>query len=378
MKLTWKTCLRAGVTVFAVFLCIHYWATLSGLLSLAVGAARPLVLGCVLAFVLNIPMGAFERLYFPGSDRPAVVRSRRPVCLCLSLLSVAVILAVVLRLIVPELIACVSLLIPACQGLLSQARELLSQVTWLPADLVESLRSLMSWPQLMAQMQDFALSELSNVANLATALVSAVFSGAANAVLSLILAIYILLGKERLGRQFKALGRRYVKREWVNGLRHVLGVLHDCFHAYIVGQCTEAVILGCLCGAGMLLFRFPYAAAVGATVGVTALIPVAGAYIGGAVGFLLIFTVSPLQALLFILYLLILQQLEGNIIYPKVVGTSMGLPGIWVLCAVIVGGGVWGIPGMALGVPLAASAYRLVKEDVARGKRPHTPILPTD
>ncbi|MBQ3223969.1 MAG: AI-2E family transporter, partial [Clostridia bacterium] len=127
-----------------------------------------------------------------------------------------------------------------------------------------------------------------------------------------------------------------------------------------------AVILGVLCFLGMLIFRFPYAAMVSALVGCTALIPVAGAYIGAIVGAFMIFTISPLQALFFLIYLVVLQQLEGNLIYPRVVGQSIGLPGIWVLSAVTIGGGLFGIPGMLIGVPLAASAYQLLREDMQR------------
>ena len=145
---------------------------------------------------------------------------------------------------------------------------------------------------------------------------------------------------------------------------HVLDVVNESFHKYIVGQCTEAIILGVLCTIGMLIFGFPYATMVGALVAFTALIPVAGAYIGAGVGAFMIMTVDPLKAVLFLVYIVILQQLEGNIIYPRVVGSSIGLPGIWVLAAITVGGGVMGIFGMLLGVPLAAVAYKLLREDV--------------
>ena len=146
------------------------------------------------------------------------------------------------------------------------------------------------------------------------------------------------------------------------------------FRRFLVGQCTEAVILGLLCMAGMLLFRFPYATMVGALIGFTALIPVAGAYIGAGVGAFMIFTVSPVKALLFLVFIVVLQQLEGNLIYPKVVGSSIGLPGIWVLAAVTVGGGILGIFGMLLAVPLAAACYQMVREDV----RKRTASLPED
>ncbi len=373
MKLTWRTCLRAGITVFLLFLCVRYWPALSGFLALAAKAAAPIFVGCAAAFVLNIPMSAYERLYAPNSDRAWVQKSRRPVCLCLAVLSVLIVLAVLLRLVVPELAACVGLLVSRLPGALDWVVDAVSRIDWLSPEVAEYLNGL-DWQQMVGAV----VSGFGSVANMAAGLVGSVVSGVVTASLALIVAVYVLLGKERLGRQIKALARRYLKREWWSGLSHVLDVVQDSFRSYIVGQCTEAVILGCLCAAGMLLLRFPYAAVVGATVGFTALIPVAGAYIGGAVGFFLIFTVSPLQAILFLVYLSILQQLEGNIIYPKVVGTSLGLPGIWVLCAVIVGGGVMGVLGMVLGVPLAAAAYRLLQEDVRRGKHPHTPILPQE
>ena len=151
---------------------------------------------------------------------------------------------------------------------------------------------------------------------------------------------------------------------------YVLGIVNDCFRKYIVGQCTEAVILGVLCTIGMLLLRLPYATMVGALIAFTALIPIAGAYIGAFVGAFMILTVSPAKALIFLIFIVVLQQLEGNIVYPRVVGSSLGLPGIWVLAAVTVGGGVLGIPGMLLGVPLMAAAYKLIRDDVNKGLAP--------
>ncbi len=372
MKPSWRTCLRVGVSLFLLFLCIHYWPACSAFLALSLRAAMPLFLGCAAAFVLNIPMGFFERHYFPKSDKPLVKKSRRVVCLLLAVLSVLCAVALLLCLVVPELATCVSLLASQVPGTLEVIGDALAQSEFLAPELAAYLDGV-DWQQLIRQVGGVVLNGFGSVANVAAGVITSVISGTITAVMAAIFAIYVLLSKERLGRQFKALGRRYLKREWRNGLRHIVDVVTDCFRDYIVGQCTEAVILGCLCAAGMLVLGFPYAAVVGATVGFTALIPVAGAYIGGAVGFLLILTVSPLRAVLFLLYLVILQQLEGNIIYPKVVGKSLGLPGIWVLCAVIVGGGVWGILGMVLGVPLAAAAYRLLKEDVTGASSPGAP-----
>lgn len=365
VKPSWNTCLRVGVSAFLLFLCVHYWDAVARFLALALGAAAPIFLGCAMAFVLNIPMRFFERHYAPGSQKPLVVKSRRPVCLTLSLLSVAAVLALLLILVVPELAKCVSMLISQVPSTLNQMMDLLAGWELLTPRVAEELAGL-DWNRIFNQGVQVLLSGFGNIYNLATGVINSVFSWMMNVVMAFIFAIYVLLGKERLARQFKALARRYGKESWRKGFVHVLAVVEESFHDYIVGQCTEAVILGALCAAGMLIFRFPYAAVVGATIGFTALIPVAGAYIGGAVGFLLILTVSPMQAVLFLVYLVCLQQIEGNIIYPKVVGTTLGLPGIWVLAAVIIGGGVWGIFGMVLGVPLASAAYRLLKEDVNR------------
>ena len=148
----------------------------------------------------------------------------------------------------------------------------------------------------------------------------------------------------------------------------VLKTAHDTFTKFIIGQCTEAVILGTLCTIGMLLFRFPYATMVGTLIGATALLPVVGAYLGAAVGAFMIFTIDPLKALGFLIFIAILQQLEGNLIYPRVVGSSVGLPGIWVLAAVTVGGGLGGIIGMLLAVPVTATLYKLLQKDVQKRK----------
>ena len=146
----------------------------------------------------------------------------------------------------------------------------------------------------------------------------------------------------------------------------MLNTLNDSFHRFIVGQCTEAVILGGLCMIGMWIFRFPYAVMVGVLIGFSALIPFAGAYIGAGVGAFMILTESPLQALLFLVFIVVLQQLEGNLVYPKVVGSSIGLPGIWVLAAITIGGGLMGVLGMLLAVPLLATVYKLIQADVRK------------
>lgn len=206
-----------------------------------------------------------------------------------------------------------------------------------------------------------------NVVEVVVWAVSSVVSGVVTAIVSIIFAIYILTGKEKLGQQGNRLMHRYMKPRWCEKFTYVLSVLDRCFHKYIVGQCTEAVILGILCMVGMWILRLPYAPMIGALIGFTALIPVAGAYIGGGVGAFIILMESPIKAGIFLVFLVVLQQFEGNIIYPRVVGSSIGLPAIWVLAAVTVGGGLMGILGMLLAVPVAATIYTLLKNDVNQG-----------
>lgn len=368
MKSRWKLCLQVGISIFILFLCIHYWDSLINLVKLVIAAASPLLMGCVFAYILNIPMSFYERHYFPKSNKSAAAKSRRPVCMLLSFFSVAAVFVLLLYIVVPELRKCIMLLLNNVPKVLEKAGDYLADVTWLSDSLQNALED-MDWKTMLSNLVHSVLGGIGSAGDYAVSVISKVLSSAANALIAFIFSIYILSGKERLGRQLRAVADRYLRTGWIGKISHVLAIADDCFHRYIVGQCTEAVILGVLCTLGMMLFRFPYAAVVGVTVGFTALIPVAGAYIGGAVGFLLIFTVSPTTAILFVVYLVILQQLEGNIIYPKVVGTSLGLPGIWVLAAVIIGGGISGVGGMLAGVPLAACVYRLLREDVRRGRR---------
>lgn len=234
-----------------------------------------------------------------------------------------------------------------------------------PEDLLASLRNV-DWASKLEQIISFLTTGVGNIIGTAVSAVSSVFSGLVTAFFALIFSIYLLLGKERLGSQFNRIIKRYMSTGLCSNVHHVLSVLNECFHKYIVGQCTEALILGGLCTLGMLILQLPYATMTGAVIAFTALIPVAGAYIGAGVGAFMILTVSPIKAIIFLIFIVILQQLEGNLIYPRVVGSSMGLPGIWALAAVTVGGGVMGIPGMLLCVPLAAAVYKLLREDVNR------------
>ena len=372
MNLTVKTCLRAGLTVFLLYLAIHYWPAVNGFLATLLGACMPLFLGCALAYVLNILMSFYERSYFPKSTNPRLMKSRRPVCLLAAILSLLAIVTLVVWLVVPELVDCVELLIAQLPGAIEKSIAYLDAVPFFSKDLINALNSI-DWQSKIGGLVNVVTSGVGNVMNVVIATVSSVISVVVTTFLAIIFALYLLISRDQLQRQSKHLLQRYLKPHHYEKLMYVLSVLNNAFHKFITGQCIEAVILGALCAIGMAILRLPYATMIGALIAFTALIPVAGAYIGAAVGAFMIATVSPMKALIFLVFLLILQQLEGNLIYPKVVGTSLGLPGIWVLAAVTVGGGVMGVVGMLLGVPLAAAAYTLIKNDLN-----NAPAMPTN
>lgn len=375
MKQEWKTYLRVGIAAFLVYLCIYYWDALAGLLALFADAARPIAFGCIAAYLVNILMTFYERVYFPKRQDAAILKSRRPVCLFAAILTLLVLVALIIGLIVPQLVACSELLL---SQLSDSAEGLVTGFTvppWAPQQL-QTLWDNINWKDWAAKLLDFLSSGVGGVFGFVAGTVSSVVSTVATVFLSAIFALYLLSGKDKLTRQCRRLMDSYLPATLNKRVSHVLAVLNDCFHRYIVGQCTEAVILGGLCTCGMLLLRLPYATMIGTLVGFTALVPIVGAYIGALVGAFMILVISPIKAVIFLVFLIILQQLEGNLIYPHVVGSSIGLPGVWVLAAVTVGGGLLGIMGMLLGVPLAAAIYRLLREDLQRREKNGQPPQP--
>ena len=363
MTLSWKACIRAGATAFLLYLAIHYWPSAVKFTALVASAAAPLLIGCAAAYIINILMRFYERHYFVNNQKPAVIKSRRPVCMAAAIITLALIVVLIVALVVPELILCIKLLWSAIPGQLERLTTWLQGIEWLPQE-IRNLTESIDWRAKLGDLAKFVTSGLGSAVGMVVNTVSSVFSGAVTTLISAIFTIYLLSGKERLGRQFHRLMSHFLPAQWYGRTCHLLEVVDDCFHRYIVGQCTEALILGGLCTLGMLILQFPYATMIGALVAFTALIPVAGAYIGAGVGAFMILTVSPVKALGFLVFILVLQQLEGNIIYPRVVGSSIGLPGIWVLAAVTIGGSLMGIAGMLLAVPLAAAVYRLLKESL--------------
>lgn len=380
IKLEWKTCLKVGVSAFLLFLAITYWNSFSALLGTAVGAASPLIIGGVIAFLVNILMSRYEKWFFPRSEKKIVRAIRRPLCMTAAFVTLVAVIAAVVALVIPELVSCVKLLVDLAVSefpkYLQIVIDFLDEYNLLSDEVISQLMNI-DWKSRIGDIIKAVTSGLGSFVDIVIATVTSLFSGIVTAFIGIIFSIYLLSGKERIASQLVRLLNRFVKEVWRKRILHVTDVVNDCFRKYIVGQCTEAVILGVLCALGMWALQLPYATMIGALVAFTALIPVAGAYIGAVVGAFMILTVSPVKAVIFVVFLIILQQLEGNLIYPKVVGSSIGLPGIWVLAAVTVGGGVMGIAGMLLGVPIAAAVYRLLAEQVRQTPAVSAPVPET-
>lgn len=368
-----------GLTI-AILIILYFDLAIKGISAL-VGFMSPIILGFVVAFVINVILIRLEKIYFPHTNNRFLKKSRRPVCIALALLIILAVIAFVIAMVIPELINAFSILakeIPASyDSILDKISVFISKVpaleNWLVTTLeidLEHPRDI-EWTKFFTKVVELIIGskdgQLNSIMDSTVNIVSGIGSGIVSFCIALVFGIYVLAYKEKLSYQVHKLIRSYLKPKAENIIYYICHVASETFSNFIVGQCTEAVILGTLCIIGMSIFRFPYAVMIGTLVGATALIPIIGAYVGAIVGAIMVMTQGgPIQALLFIVFIIVLQQIEGNLIYPKVVGSSVGLPGIWVLAAVTIGGSMNGVFGMLLSVPLAATLYRLLKEDTTR------------
>lgn len=354
---------QRGIIVAVLCLIVIHFKDVLGWGSALYAVAYPLILGCVMAYVLNILMVRLERIYFPKSKSVVVLKSRRPVCILLSLTLLFLIVFFVLYLVIPQVVNCFVIIskdVPqAVEKIISFLIEKSDELPALQKQLTELD---LNWGSIFSKISSGLMTGTKGFLTSATTIVGSFVGAVTNVVIGLIFSLYVLACKEDVGGKLNRVFKAFLKTNVYDKLSYILQVVHQCFSNFIVGQMTEAVILGTLCALGMSLLRLPYAGPIGALVGLTALIPVFGAYIGAVLGAFMIVTVDPKQTIVFLIYLVVLQQLEGNLIYPKVVGSSIGLPGIWVLAAIMIGSGLGGVVGMLVGVPIAASAYKLLRD----------------
>ncbi len=322
------------------------------------GILFPFALGGAIAFILNIPMTAIEKKLFPKNGKMA-----RPVSLILSILFVFAVIAIVIVVVIPQLGKTFDSISTGMTAFLPEVQEWLERIfrDW---DMIESyIKSLeFDWKSWLDGAKDFALSGAGSVVSYTMSATMTVINGVVTFFIAFVFSLYILIQKETLGRQCNKVIRAFLAPKTVDKIFYVCSLSHRIFSKFITGQCLEALILGMMFVVSMTIFGMPYALLVGVLIAFTALIPMVGAFIGCFVGAFLILMVNPMQAVFFVILFLVLQQIEGNLIYPHVVGSSVGLPSIWVLFAVTVGGKLLGIVGMLIFIPLFSVMYALFRE----------------
>lgn len=332
----------------------------------------PFLIGGALAFVLNVPMRYIEQKLFASAKAKKRFSPglQRAVSLLLTLVFVVIVVALLVLVIVPQLAATISGLGVTIQDFFTRAYSWAEAQFASNPQLLQWLSSLsidwksVDWKGLLSKVADFLKNGAGDVLFSTISAAMNFFSGIATGFIAFVFAIYLLLQKEKLGLQFRKAFYALLPKKTAKRLIEICALSQKVFSSFITGQCLEAVILGGMFFVAMTLLRMPYALLVGCLISITALIPIVGAFIGCGVGAFLILMVSPTQALIFIVMFLILQQVEGNLIYPYVVGNSVGLPSIWVLAAVSIGGSLLGVLGMLIFIPLVSVIYTLFREFV--------------
>lgn len=355
LLITFTVLLLVGVQRFDVVL-----ATLGGVW----GIFFPFVLGGAIAFLLNVPMHFLEnRLFGEEKDKKWKKKLARPLSLVLSIILVVAVISIVIFVVVPELSATLMSLGKQLEKALPEAQIWLEEIFRDNAQVTEWLDNLeINWDSMIQKALSLLQMGAGNVLSSTVSVAKGIVSAVSTFFIAFVFACYILLQKEKLAEQAKRLMTAVFSRRQAAWIFHICSLSHRTFSSFISGQCLEAVILGTMFFIAMSILRFPYALLVGVLVAFTALIPIFGAFIGCAVGAFLILVVSPVQALAFVALFLLLQQIEGNLIYPHVVGNSVGLPSIWVLVAVTVGGSLMGIIGMLVFIPAVSVLYTLLRE----------------
>ena len=334
--------------------------------------ASPLIVGAAMAYILEIVVKRLEKVIFPKTKKAWLANGRRYMCILIAFVLVLSVVLFFIFTVLPGLGDALTLLTRELPVYFVQAKEwVLNTFADVPS-VVEYVTNLnLDWPSVQEKVVNWAVNGLGGGGLLSStvSVISAVTGRVANFLISLIFAIFLLCAKNTLMSQFNRVLDACFRPRKRNIISHVLDTMNRSFSGFIIGQVISAMILGFTTWLGMRIFNMPIALMVGVITGVTALIPIIGGYIGAAAGTFLVFTANPGMALWFLLFIVILQTVTGNLLYPKLVGNSVGLPSLWVLAAVSVGGGIGGISGMIAAVPLTATAYTLIREWIAKKER---------
>lgn len=323
----------------------------------------PFVIGSGIAFILNVPMRAIEG-QLKKIDKASL---RRAVAVLLTFILLILVLTVVFLLLIPQVVETTQSLVPQVYNFFIDMEGSLKELLRSNPELFQWIKDntdleALDWTQLVEKVLSVFGQSVTGIIETTVSAIGSVTSVVFNLVISIVFAVYCLFQKETLARQARRLAYAFMPEKTADYIVRILRLSNTTFSNFLSGQCIEVCILGSLFAISMAIFRMPYIPLVSVLIAVTAFIPIVGAFVGCIVGAFLILVVNPLQAVWFVIMFLVIQQIEGNLIYPKVVGTSIGLSGMWVLLAVAVGGELMGIAGMFLMIPLASVIYTLLRE----------------
>lgn len=370
VKIDYKKILEIVLIGIGCYWALNNFQIILDIFNSILAVIMPFLLGIMIAFILNVLMIRIEKILSRFILDKKYTSFKRVISIIVSLLIVIGVIGIIITLIIPELTNAIKVIVKSFPETFEQLQVWINQngnsfpqlETWINSVDLNSIAS---------ELSSLFKIGLTGMLGSTVDVISMFFTSILNLVVGIVFALYILMSKETLKRQSHKLIDAYIPKRISVKLLEVGTLARTTFSNFVIGQTVEAFILGTLCAVGMAVLNLPYAPMVGSLVGITAFVPIVGAFIGGGIGAFMILTVDPMQALIFIIFLVGLQQLEGDLIYPRVVGSSVGLPSIWVLFAVTVGGGLWGITGMLFSVPVLSVVYALIKGHVNKsGTKP--------
>mgnify|MGYP000183454411 FL=1 len=343
-----------------IFVLVNFEKILS-ILGYIINIFSPFIFGVIVAFVLNVLVNFIERKLFGKVKKKTWLKIKRPLSITISVVLVIFIIVFIMNLLIPQLKNSVSLFTDSLPTYKEDIINIMNKFNLEETTIKKASDYLDNFGKVIT---DYIKGNSKDVITVTTEVATSLIAIISKAVIAIVFAIYIIAQKETLKRQFNKLMSAYLKPRMVNRINKYASMANTTFSNFVTGQCLEALIFGSLCFLGMLILRLPYATTIAVLLGFTALIPVFGAFIGTFLGAFLILMISPIKAIIFVVFILVLQQIEGNLIYPKVVGKSVGLPGIWVLLSVTIGASVGGILGMLIATPLCSLLYILLRQAV--------------
>lgn len=370
VKIDYKKILEIVLIGIGCYWALNNFQIILDIFNSILAVIMPFLLGIMIAFILNVLMIRIEKILSRFILDKKYTSFKRVISIIVSLLIVIGVIGIIITLIIPELTNAIKVIVKSFPETFEQLQVWINQngnsfpqlETWINSVDLNSIAS---------ELSGLFKIGLTGMLGSTVDVISMFFTSILNLVVGIVFALYILMSKETLKRQSHKLIDAYIPKRISVKLLEVGTLARTTFSNFVIGQTVEAFILGTLCAVGMAVLNLPYAPMVGSLVGITAFVPIVGAFIGGGIGAFMILPADPMQALIFIIFLVVLQQLEGDLIYPRVVGSSVGLPSIWVLFAVTVGGGLWGITGMLFSVPVLSVVYALIKGHVNKsGTKP--------